>query len=169
MSFLRKLFGREEEVVEDAPIKLDVEGRRQQLQRLEQALDALATEMRAEQSMDNPGWDLAAENRANLEDQVQNSFPGGRPTLVPRVPGQPAVLVDPGPPTRIVHALLGPHLGGEGIERLLEPLQLLPPAFDVELDRDLLDDLFLATEQLAQKAHRSSSMLECAQRAGAQT
>ena len=56
MSFLRKLFGREEEVVEDVPIKLDVEGRRQQLQRLEQALDALATEMRAEQTMDNPGW-----------------------------------------------------------------------------------------------------------------
>ena len=56
MSFLRKLFGREEEVVTDAPIKLDVEARRRQLQRLEQGLDTLATEMRAKQSMDNPGW-----------------------------------------------------------------------------------------------------------------
>lgn len=55
MSFLRKLFGREEEV-EDAPIRLDVDRRRQQLERLEQALDALASEMRAEQTMDNPGW-----------------------------------------------------------------------------------------------------------------
>jgi len=56
MSFLRKLFGREDEVVEDVPIKLDIEGRRQQLHLLDQARDALATEMRAEQRMDNPGW-----------------------------------------------------------------------------------------------------------------
>jgi len=37
VSFLRKLFGREVEDVEDAPITLDLERRRTQLLRLEQA------------------------------------------------------------------------------------------------------------------------------------
>jgi hypothetical protein len=58
VNFLKKLFGRsdEDDEGEDTPITLDVERRRVQLIRLEQALDALAAEMRAEQSMDNPGW-----------------------------------------------------------------------------------------------------------------
>lgn len=57
MSFLKKLFGRDTEEDEvDVVITLDVERRRAQLARLENALDALATEMRAEQSLDNPGW-----------------------------------------------------------------------------------------------------------------
>lgn len=57
MSFLKRLFGRDaDDEGEDLPITLDVERRKAQLLRLEQALDALATEMRAEQSMDNPGW-----------------------------------------------------------------------------------------------------------------
>ena len=58
MSFLKKLFGRDKDDEEgfDAPVTLDVEARKAQLNRLEKALDALATQMRAEQSMDNPGW-----------------------------------------------------------------------------------------------------------------
>ncbi len=58
MGFLKKLFGRREEDEEgfDAPITQDAERRKVQLLRLEKALDALASEMRAEQSMDNPGW-----------------------------------------------------------------------------------------------------------------
>lgn len=57
MSFLKKIFGREDTVVEgDPPITLDVERRLEQLSRLELALDTLAREMRQEQSMDNPGW-----------------------------------------------------------------------------------------------------------------
>jgi hypothetical protein len=56
VSFLRKLFGKAEEPREDRPITIDVERRRPQLARLEKALDALAREMRLEQTMDNPGW-----------------------------------------------------------------------------------------------------------------
>ena len=56
MSFLRKLFSKAEEPGVDRPITIDVERRRPQLARLEKALDALAREMRLEQTMDNPGW-----------------------------------------------------------------------------------------------------------------
>ena len=56
MSFLRKLFSKAEEPGEDRPITINVERRRPQLARLEKALDALAREMRLEQTMDNPGW-----------------------------------------------------------------------------------------------------------------
>lgn len=57
LSFLKRIFGREDDDGDlDAPITLDVDRRKAQLTRLEQALDALAAEMRAEQSMDNPGW-----------------------------------------------------------------------------------------------------------------
>ena len=56
MSFLRKLFGKAEEPGEDRPITIDVERRKPQLARLEKALDALAREMRLEQTMNNPGW-----------------------------------------------------------------------------------------------------------------
>lgn len=57
MSFLNKLFGgRKVEEIDDAPITLDVERRRPQLIRLEEALDALAHAMREQQTMANPGW-----------------------------------------------------------------------------------------------------------------
>lgn len=57
MSFLGKLFKRDrDDDDEGVPIALDVEARRTQLGRLEQALDALASQMRVVQSVDNPGW-----------------------------------------------------------------------------------------------------------------
>lgn len=58
MGFLDKLLRRERDDDEGAEtvIQLDVERRREQLGRLEQALDALAEQMREVQSMDNPGW-----------------------------------------------------------------------------------------------------------------
>ena len=75
MSFLRKLFGREVED-EDAPITLDVERRRAQLLRLEKALDALATEMRAEQTTDNPGWRGRVNEYSRLAGQADDRAPG---------------------------------------------------------------------------------------------
>lgn len=58
MGFLDKLLRRERDDDEgpETVIPLDVERRREQLGRLERALDALAEQMREEQSMDNPGW-----------------------------------------------------------------------------------------------------------------
>ena len=57
MGFLDRLLGRRGDD-DDAgePIALDVEERRRQLERLEKALDTLATQMREAQSVDNPGW-----------------------------------------------------------------------------------------------------------------
>jgi hypothetical protein len=54
VSFLRKLFGREEP--EDVAVNLDVDRRKEQLLRLERALDALASEMRADHTMEDPAW-----------------------------------------------------------------------------------------------------------------
>ena len=54
MSFLRKWFGREEPT--DIPVTLDVDTRKKQLLRLERALDALASEMRDDHTMDDPAW-----------------------------------------------------------------------------------------------------------------
>ena len=71
MSFLRKLFGREVEDVEDAPITLDLERRRTQLLRLELALDALATEMRASRTTDDPGWRGRVNEYSRLAGQAQ--------------------------------------------------------------------------------------------------
>lgn len=56
MNFLRKLFGHNDETDEDVTITVDVERRTPQLIRLERALDALANQMRMDQTMDNPGW-----------------------------------------------------------------------------------------------------------------
>ena len=58
MGLLGKLFGRggEDEDDEGVAIAVDVDRRRPQLQRLERGLDALAEQMRATQSVDNPGW-----------------------------------------------------------------------------------------------------------------
>jgi len=54
VSFLRKLFGREEP--EDVAVNLDVDRRNEQLLRLERALDALAAEMRRDHTMEDPAW-----------------------------------------------------------------------------------------------------------------
>jgi hypothetical protein len=54
VSFLRKLFGRGEP--EDVPINLDVDRRKEQLLRLERALDALAAEMRTDHTTNDPAW-----------------------------------------------------------------------------------------------------------------
>jgi hypothetical protein len=54
VSFLRKLFGRDEPT--DVAVNLDVDRRKEQLLRLERALDALASEMRADHTMDDPAW-----------------------------------------------------------------------------------------------------------------
>ena len=57
VGILSKLFGRNRDDDEEpAPIVLDAERRKPQLIRLEKALDALATDMRANSTMDNPGW-----------------------------------------------------------------------------------------------------------------
>jgi len=54
VSFLRKWFGREEP--EDVPVTLDLGRRKEQLLRLERALDALASEMRADHTTSDPAW-----------------------------------------------------------------------------------------------------------------
>ena len=70
MSFLRKLFKRgeasEDDEGEDVQITLDAAARGPQLLRLEQALDALVQEMRADQSLDNPGWRGRVNEYSNL-------------------------------------------------------------------------------------------------------
>ena len=55
MSFLKKLFGREDEA-EETVITLDLDRRRPQLLRLEKSLDALAGQMRSARTTDDPGW-----------------------------------------------------------------------------------------------------------------
>lgn len=65
VSFLRKLFGREEEP-EEVPITLDLDKRRAQLHRLERALDALANEMRRDHTTSDPAW----RNRVNEYSQL---------------------------------------------------------------------------------------------------
>ncbi len=55
MSFLKKLFGREDEAGETV-ITLDLDRRRPQLLRLERSLDALASQMRNAHTTDDPGW-----------------------------------------------------------------------------------------------------------------
>jgi hypothetical protein len=69
VGFLGKLFGRgrqDEDEGFDAPVTVDVDARRPQLQRLEQALDALAEQMRAAQSVGNPGWRGRVEEYSRL-------------------------------------------------------------------------------------------------------
>ncbi len=59
MGFLQKLFRRSkdsDDEVEDVPITLNLERRKPQLLRLEQALDTLATAMRSDHTLDDPGW-----------------------------------------------------------------------------------------------------------------
>lgn len=58
MGLFDKLFRRQsdDDGGEDAVITLDLDARRPQLLRLEQALDGLARAMRDTQTVDNPGW-----------------------------------------------------------------------------------------------------------------
>lgn len=59
MGLLGKIFGRgsdDEDGDEGPVITLDLDRRRQQLDRLERGLDALSRRMRELQTVDNPGW-----------------------------------------------------------------------------------------------------------------
>jgi hypothetical protein len=70
VSFLRKWFGRQEP--EDVPINLDVEKRKEQLRRLERALDALAAEMRADHTTSDPAWRERVNEYSRLAGEAMN-------------------------------------------------------------------------------------------------
>ena len=70
MSFLRKWFGREEP--EDAPVTLDLGRRKEQLLRLERALDALASEMRADHTTSDPAWRERVNEYSRLAGEAMN-------------------------------------------------------------------------------------------------
>jgi hypothetical protein len=70
VSFLRKWFGRQEP--EDVPINLDVEKRKEQLLRLERALDALAAEMRADHTTQDPAWRERVNEYSRLAAEAMN-------------------------------------------------------------------------------------------------
>jgi hypothetical protein len=74
VSFFRKLFKQDEP--EDAPITLDVDRRRAQLLRLEKALDALAAEMRADHTTDDPGWRNRVNEYSRLAGEAMNERKG---------------------------------------------------------------------------------------------
>ena len=74
MSFLRKLFGREEP--EDVPVNLDVDRRKEQLLRLERALDALASEMRADHTTADPAWRNRCNDYSRLAGQAMEERKG---------------------------------------------------------------------------------------------
>jgi hypothetical protein len=86
VSFFKRLLGRDQEddEGEDTPIALDQEQRKAQLVRLERALDALANEMRAEQSVDNPGWRARVNEYSRLagEAMMLRRAPLARDTLL---------------------------------------------------------------------------------------
>jgi hypothetical protein len=70
VSFLRKLFGREEPT--DVPVNLDVDRRKEQLLRLERALDALAAEMRTEHTTNDPAWRERVNEYSRLAGDAMN-------------------------------------------------------------------------------------------------
>jgi hypothetical protein len=74
VSFLRKLFGREEPT--DVPVTLDVDRRREQLHRLERALDALAAEMRADHTTNDPAWRERVNEYSRLAGQAMDERRG---------------------------------------------------------------------------------------------
>jgi len=74
VSFFRKLFKKDEP--EDAPITLDADRRRTQLLRLEKALDALAAEMRADHTTDDPGWRNRVNEYSRLAGEAMNQRKG---------------------------------------------------------------------------------------------
>ena len=77
MSFLRKWFGREEP--EDVPVTLDLGRRKEQLLRLERALDALASEMRADHTTSDPAWRERVNEYSRLAGDAMN-MRRGEPT-----------------------------------------------------------------------------------------
>ncbi len=77
MSFLRKWFGREEP--EDVPVTLDLGRRKEQLLRLERALDALASEMRADHTTSDPAWRERVNEYSRLAGDAMN-LRRGEPT-----------------------------------------------------------------------------------------
>jgi hypothetical protein len=70
VSFLRKWFGREEP--EDVPVTLDLGRRKEQLLRLERALDALASEMRADHTTSDPAWRERVNEYSRLAGDAMN-------------------------------------------------------------------------------------------------
>ena len=70
MSFLRKWFGREEP--EEVPVTLDLGRRKEQLLRLEGALDALASEMRADHTTSDPAWRERVNEYSRLAGEAMN-------------------------------------------------------------------------------------------------
>jgi hypothetical protein len=70
VSFLRKWFGREEP--EDVPVTLDLGRRKEQLLRLERALDALASEMRADHTTSDPAWRERVNEYSRLAGEAMN-------------------------------------------------------------------------------------------------
>jgi hypothetical protein len=74
VSFLRKLFGREEPT--DLPVTLDVDRRKEQLHRLERALDALAAEMRADHTTSDPAWRERVNEYSRLAAQAMDERRG---------------------------------------------------------------------------------------------
>jgi len=76
-SFLRKWFGREEP--EDVPVTLDLGRRKEQLLRLERALDALASEMRADHTTSDPAWRERVNEYSRLAGDAMN-LRRGEPT-----------------------------------------------------------------------------------------
>jgi hypothetical protein len=70
VSFWRKWFSREEP--EDVPVNLDVDRRKEQLHRLERALDALATEMRADHTTNDPAWRERVNEYSRLAGEAMN-------------------------------------------------------------------------------------------------
>ena len=70
MSFLRKWFGREEP--EDVPVTLDLGRRKEQLLRLERALDALASEMRTDHTTSDPAWRERVNEYSRLAGEAMN-------------------------------------------------------------------------------------------------
>jgi len=77
LSFLRKWFGREEP--EDVPVTLDLGRRKEQLLRLERALDALASEMRADHTTSDPAWRERVNEYSRLAGDAMN-LRRGEPT-----------------------------------------------------------------------------------------
>jgi hypothetical protein len=77
VSFLRKWFGREEP--EDVPVTLDLGRRKEQLLRLERALDALASEMRADHTTSDPAWRERVNEYSRLAGDAMN-LRRGEPT-----------------------------------------------------------------------------------------
>ena len=123
MGLFDKLFRRqsEDDGAEDAVITLDLDARRPQLLRLEQALDGLARAMRDAQAIDNPGW-------------------RGRINEYNRLAGD-AMVMRKGTPTRE---------GVLDLVFEVRPVFTGPPPPDLEVLVPLQDEVLAAAEDLRQ-------------------